>query len=91
MQIIELFRNSVIKKSNFSEFKVIFVLYIIQFDIFSTFLIFIKLNFYGLVENERGNTSDGGSIIEDHNSTMYKADVENSITVDSISFSKLIS
>ncbi len=49
-----------------------------------------KLNFFGLVENERGDTSDGGSIIEDHNSTMYKADVDNSITVDSISFSKLI-
>lgn len=49
-----------------------------------------QLNFFGLVENERGDTSDGGSIIEDHNSTLYKADVENSITVESISFSKLI-
>jgi len=48
------------------------------------------LSFFGLVENERGATSDGGSVIKDHNSKMYESDAENSITVKAISLAKLI-
>ncbi|MEE4247618.1 MAG: FkbM family methyltransferase [Kangiellaceae bacterium] len=48
------------------------------------------LSFFGLVENERGATSDGGSVIKDHNSKMYESDTENSITVKAISLSNLI-
>ncbi|WP_299368585.1 FkbM family methyltransferase [Winogradskyella sp.] len=48
------------------------------------------LSFFGLVENEKGATSDGGSVIKDHNSKKYESDTENSITVKAISLSKLI-
>lgn len=48
------------------------------------------LSFFGLVENDRGATSDGGSVIKEHNSKMYEADTNNSITVKAISLSELI-
>ena len=49
-----------------------------------------ELDFFGLVENDKGATSDGGSIIKDHNSKMYEADTENSIKVKALSLAKLI-
>jgi len=49
-----------------------------------------ELNFFGLVENDKGPTSDGGSVIKDHNSKMYETDVENSITVKGFSLSEMI-
>jgi FkbM family methyltransferase len=49
-----------------------------------------KLKFFGLVEDSRGNTSTGGSILENHNSVIYQADIEKAIEVDALSFSDLL-
>ncbi|MEZ4793278.1 MAG: FkbM family methyltransferase [Gelidibacter sp.] len=48
------------------------------------------LYFYGLVEDERGKTTDGGSVITDHNSIMYEVDKRSGIQVSAISLSDLI-
>jgi FkbM family methyltransferase len=37
--------------------------------------------FYGLVEDARGQLSDGGSILDIHNSILYESDRERAITV----------
>lgn len=49
-----------------------------------------KLSFYGLVEDERGETSTGGSVIDKHNSSMYVSNKESSLEVDAFSFSDYI-
>ncbi|WP_179008428.1 FkbM family methyltransferase [Winogradskyella forsetii] len=48
------------------------------------------LHFFGLVEDDRGETTDGGSVIDSHNSTFYEADKENSTKVKAISLADLI-
>ncbi len=49
-----------------------------------------KLKFFGLVEDKRGSTSTGGSVVENHNGAMYQADKEHAIEVDALSFSDLL-
>jgi FkbM family methyltransferase len=49
-----------------------------------------KLKFFGLVEDSRGSTSDGGSIISNHNGAQYQANKEDAIEVLAISFSDLL-
>jgi len=49
-----------------------------------------KLNFFGLVEDQRGNTSTGGSVVESHNNSMYLSDESQSISVDAFSFSDFL-
>jgi FkbM family methyltransferase len=49
----------------------------------------IKL--YGLVEDEkRGNTSDGASIIKEHNSALYNANEDQATEIPSVSASSII-
>ncbi len=48
------------------------------------------LKFFGLVEDHRGRTSSGGSVVETHNSSMYRADKERAIEVEAFSFSELL-
>jgi FkbM family methyltransferase len=50
-----------------------------------------KLNFFGLVEDHRGNTSTGGSVVDDHNSSKYISDKSQSISVNAFSFSDFLS
>jgi FkbM family methyltransferase len=45
---------------------------------------------FGLVEDQRGKTSDGASIIKDHNSKFYNSDYDQSLEVQSIKASNLI-
>lgn len=45
-----------------------------------------KLKFFGLVEDQRGETSSGASVVEAHNSAMYVANKEASIEVQGFSF-----
>lgn len=49
-----------------------------------------KLKFFGLVEDARGLTSAGGSIIAHHNNSRYPADVSAAIEVDTFSFSEFL-
>ncbi len=49
-----------------------------------------KLNFFGLVEDNRGKTSDGGSVLTNHNATFYEANKEQSIEVKALSLAELI-
>lgn len=49
-----------------------------------------KLNFFGLVEDDRGNTSSGGSVVDNHNSSMYQSNKEKALSVDAFSFSDLL-
>jgi FkbM family methyltransferase len=49
-----------------------------------------KLNFFGLVEDDRGNTSTGGSVVESHASSWYASDKEQALEVDAFSFSNLL-
>ncbi|GHB37238.1 FkbM family methyltransferase [Mongoliitalea lutea] len=44
------------------------------------------LKFFGLVEDERGETSQGASVLEEHNGSMYKANKEASLEVEGFSF-----
>lgn len=48
------------------------------------------LQFFGLVEDDRGATSDGGSVVADHNGVFYEADKQQSIDVPAISLANLI-
>jgi FkbM family methyltransferase len=48
------------------------------------------LNLYGLVEDNRGKTSEGASVIKDHNSTLYRANEDKALKVQSVKASKLI-
>jgi len=48
------------------------------------------LKFYGLVEDERGETSTGASVIKSHNGTMYNVDEKKSIEVEGFSFSDFL-
>lgn len=50
-----------------------------------------KLSFFGLVEDHRGNTSQGGSVLNNHNSSMYASDENRAIYVDAFSFSDFLS
>ncbi|RDS84539.1 FkbM family methyltransferase [Dyella monticola] len=45
---------------------------------------------FGLVEDQRGNKSDGASILKDHNSAFYAPNVEQAITVPKFSLANLI-
>ncbi|MGH8023179.1 MAG: FkbM family methyltransferase, partial [Limisphaerales bacterium] len=49
------------------------------------------LSLYGLVEDHRGKTSDGASVIKDHGSARYKSDENQALKVRSIRASKFIS
>ena len=46
--------------------------------------------FYGLDENEGGRFSEGGSIIKNHNSSLYQTSSKNAIKVDVINFSEYL-
>jgi len=46
--------------------------------------------FFGLTEDDRGITSEGGSILKEHNTSMYTHSEENAITVETFSLSDLI-
>jgi FkbM family methyltransferase len=46
--------------------------------------------FYGLVEDGRGALSEGGSIVDFHNSAMYKPNEEEAIVVQTFDFSQFI-
>ena len=46
--------------------------------------------FYGLVEDKRGSLSDGGSILQIHNSLFYMADAQKALTVRTFSLSDFI-
>lgn len=48
------------------------------------------VSLYGLVEDERGKTSDGASVIKEHNSALYKSNEEKAIKVQSVNASRLI-
>jgi FkbM family methyltransferase len=49
-----------------------------------------RAKFYGLAEDGRGQTSDGGSIVRDHASAWYTVDEENALEVRTFSLSQLI-
>lgn len=49
-----------------------------------------KLSFFGLVEDSRGSTSNGGSLVENHNSSMYVSDKSQAISVDAFSLSDFL-
>jgi len=49
-----------------------------------------RAKFYGLAEDGRGQTSDGGSILRDHASAWYTADEEKALEVQTFSLSHLI-
>lgn len=46
-----------------------------------------KLKFYGLVEDQVGNTSTGASLLANHNSSFYKSEESMAIVVDAFSLS----
>jgi len=46
--------------------------------------------FFGLSEDHRGSTSDGGSILKDHNSVFYDPDEQRALSVPTFSLSDLI-
>ena len=48
------------------------------------------LRLYGLVEDDRGKTSEGASVIREHNSVFYNSNVDEAITVRSIKASRMI-
>lgn len=48
------------------------------------------LKLFGLVEDSRGAVSDGASVIEKHNSTLYTADPTRATEVRAISLARLI-
>lgn len=49
-----------------------------------------KLKLFGLVEDERGETTQGASVVADHNSSEYAADQDAAIEVDAFSLAELI-
>jgi len=49
-----------------------------------------KLKLFGLVEDERGATTQGASVVADHNSSDYEADEEAAIEVDTFSLAELL-
>jgi FkbM family methyltransferase len=49
-----------------------------------------KLKLFGLVEDERGATTQGASVVADHNSGDYEADEEAAIEVDTFSLAELL-
>jgi FkbM family methyltransferase len=49
-----------------------------------------RAKFYGLAEDGRGQTSDGGSILRDHASAWYTADEQRAVEVRTFSLSQLI-
>lgn len=48
------------------------------------------LKLYGLVEDERGNTSVGASVIKDHNSVWYNSSESQALEVQTVRVSELI-
>jgi FkbM family methyltransferase len=49
-----------------------------------------RAKFYGLAEDGRGQTSDGGSILRDHASAWYTVDEEKALEVQTFPLSQLI-
>jgi FkbM family methyltransferase len=49
-----------------------------------------KLKLFGLVEDERGATTQRASVVADHNSSDYEADEEAAIEVDTFSLAELL-
>lgn len=49
-----------------------------------------ELSLYGLVEDERGTTSQGASVVSDHNSSLYETNKNQALCVPAISLSRLI-
>ena len=49
-----------------------------------------NLKLYGLVEDHRGKTSDGASVIKEHNSAFYDSDESKAIEVKAVKASKLV-
>ena len=49
-----------------------------------------KLKLFGLVEDERGGTTQGASIVVDHNSSEYASDQGAAIEVDAFSLAELL-
>lgn len=49
-----------------------------------------KLKLFGLVEDNRGETSDGASVISNHNSSMYLSNNEEALEVCTFSLSELL-
>lgn len=49
-----------------------------------------KLKLFGLVEDERGETTQGGSVIADHNSAEYMANQDAALEVDAFSLGELL-
>jgi FkbM family methyltransferase len=49
-----------------------------------------KLKLFGLVEDDRGATTQGASVVADHNSGDYEADEEAAIEVDTFSLAELL-
>lgn len=49
-----------------------------------------KLKLFGLVEDERGETTQGASVVAEHNSGDYVADQEAAIEVDTFSMGKVL-
>lgn len=48
------------------------------------------MKLYGLVEDERGDVSDGASLLAEHNKKFYESDEEKAITVPTIDLSAYI-
>ena len=49
-----------------------------------------KLKLFGLVEDDRGETTQGASVVADHNSGDYEADEDAAIEVDTFSLAELL-
>jgi FkbM family methyltransferase len=49
-----------------------------------------QVKLYGLCEGNKGNKSDGASIVKEHASTLYQADEERAINVKSFSLAELL-
>ena len=49
-----------------------------------------KLSLFGLVEDERGETTQGASVISEHNSSEYTSDQDAALDVDAFSLGELI-
>jgi len=49
-----------------------------------------NFKFYGISQNEGGKFSEGGSIVEDHNSRMYPKNQDSAINVKIINFSEYL-
>ena len=49
-----------------------------------------QTKFFGLTEDSRGKTSDGGSILHEHNSALYDTDAARAITVPTFSLADLL-